>query len=258
MKPTILILIYFSVSLCFGQKQLNDVSLKRTLKQDGLQFEFTVLDDEKHGVWFYSKKKVYFWYKVQGVKSTQGESSGILLHGKFESFYTDDQLHSKGVFHKGVKAGEWMNWRKDGSLISVEKWSNGELKSKKWYDEAGRVFKVQRSFGLNLEQEKADTVILQRKLWKREFIIYRDADGRLERSENWKKGVYHGKVKTYEAGKLVLTEKYVKGELIKSSDEPKEEKAVKEKTESEKEAKPEKVKTPKPKREKKVMEEAED
>lgn len=250
MKPTVLFLFTFSISLCFAQKPLSDVSLKRTLKQDGVQLEFTVLDDEKHGVWIYSKKKVYFWYKVQGVKSTQGESSGTLLHGKFESFYADDQLCSKGVFHKGLKVGEWLSWRKDGTLISAEKWANGELKSKKWYNEKGVPNKVERMFGRNWENEKADTLILRRKMLNRELIVYRDADGRLERSENWKKGVYHGKVKFYSEGKLMRTEKYAKGVLVQSSDDPKEEKT--------KEAKPEKIKEPKPSREKKVKEGAEE
>lgn len=257
MKPLLLILVTLSASLVCAQKPLKDVYLKRTLKQDGIQLEFTVLDPDEHGIWIYSKKKYYFWYKAQGVKSTQGESSGTLLHGNFESFFPNDQLNAKGTFRKGLKQGEWMTWRENGSLITVEKWSNGDLKSKKWYNEAGTIYKVERSFGRNWEKEKADTVIVKRKLWKREMRVFRDSDGRMVRSEQLKSGLFHGNVVYYSQGKFERSEKYKKGELIASSDDVKPEKETKEKkdkavkSDKVKEPKPEKIKEPKPSKEKK-------
>ncbi|MFK7784157.1 MAG: toxin-antitoxin system YwqK family antitoxin, partial [Crocinitomicaceae bacterium] len=229
-------------SFAFAQKPLKDVYLKRTLKQDGLQYEFKVLDDDKHGVWFYDKEKFYFWYKAQGVKSTQGESSGTLLHGNFESFYENDQLHQKGIFKRGLKCGEWLHWREDGSLIYTAKWSKGELKAKKWYSESGKVYRSERAHGRNWKTDKADTVIVTHKLFKIERRAYRDSSGKLMKVENWKKGSLHGKSTFYKEGKLERTEKYKKGELVSSTDdvkEPKEEKPKREKKERKKKTKEE-------------------
>ena len=236
MKSLLLILFTFFFSVSFAQKPLKDVYLKRTLKQDGFQYEFKILDDDKHGIWFYSKEKFYFWYKAQGVRSTQGESSGTLLHGDFESFYENDQLHSKGNFQRGLKQGEWMSWREDGTLLTSEKWSNGEIKGEKRYNRHGDLFKVERTHGRNWHKDQADTILVKRKLLKQEFRAYRSDDGKLVRTEQWKKGALHGTVKYYSDGKLERTEKYKKGELISSSDDIKEaktEKKIREKSDKE-------------------------
>ncbi len=224
MKP---VLLFISIALTFStfaQKPLKDFYLNRTLKQDGLQYEFTVIDNDKHGILHYNKDKFYFWYKAQRVKSTQGESSGTLLHGEFESFYTNDQLHQKGNFKRGLKRGEWLHWREDGSLIHSEIWRKGELKVKKWYNETGVIYKSERAWGRDWEKDKADTVIVKRKLFKMERRAYRDVNGKIVKQENWKKGTLHGKSKFYTDGKLERTEKYKKGELISSSDDPEVEK----------------------------------
>lgn len=248
-----LIILFFLTAITLSslaQKPLKDFYLKRTLNQDGLQYEFSVLDEDKHGVVHYSKDKFYFWYKAQGVKWTQGESSGTLLHGEFESFYENDQLYQKGDFKRGLKCGEWMHWREDGSLIFTEVWSKGALKSKRWYDKKGEIYKSERAWGKDWQKDKADTVIVKRKLFKLERRIYRDEDGKLIKQENWKKGALHGKSMFYTDGKLERTEKYKKGELVSSSDDVKEQKAPKEPKEA-KEKKPKKEKEPKVKREKK-------
>lgn len=260
MKPILILFLTAFTLSSLAQKPLKDFYLKRTLNQDGLQYEFSVLDEDKHAVLHYSKDKFYYWYKAQGVKSTQGESSGTLLHGEFESFYENDQLHQKGKFRRGLKCGEWMHWRKDGSLIYTEDWSKGSLKAKKWYNAAGEVFKSERAWGGDWQKDKADTVIVKRKLFKLEHRIYRDKDGKLVKQENWKKGALHGKSMFYTDGKLVRTEKYRKGELISSSDNVKESKEAKEKRpkkedasekRNEREKKPKKEKEPRAIREKK-------
>jgi antitoxin component YwqK of YwqJK toxin-antitoxin module len=229
MKPLLLFVITAFTFSSLAQKPLKDFYLKRTLNQNGLQYEFSVLDEDKHGVLHYSKEKFYYWYKAQGVKSTQGESSGTLLHGEFESFYENDQLHQKGNFKRGLKCGEWMHWREDGTLIFAEVWSKGELKAKKWYNESGRIYKSERDWGKDWKKDKADTVIVRRKLLNMERIIYRDSDGKLVKQENRKNGTLHGKSMYYSGGQLERTEKYKKGELISSTDDVKEEKEPKEK-----------------------------
>lgn len=252
------ILLFILTTLVFSiqaQKPLKEFYLKRTLKQDGLQYEFTVLDEDKHGVLHYDKDKFYFWCKAQGVKSTQGESSGVLLHGNFEVFYDNGQLNQKGSFKRGLKFGEWLHWRKDGSLVHAEIWSKGELKVKKWYNEAGVLVKAERAWGRDWEKAQADTVIVKRKLFKQESRTYRDTDGKLVKEENWKKGSLHGNSKFYTEGKLERTEKYKNGELISSSEDVKEKKEKIEKVEKEpkapKEKQPKAEKTPKVEREKK-------
>lgn len=244
MKPLFLFILTAVTFSTLAQKPLKDFYLNRTLKQDGLQYEFTVIDDDKHGVLHYKKDKFYFWYKAQRVKSTQGESSGKLLHGEFESFYVNDQLYQKGDFKHGLKCGEWLHWREDGSLVHAEVWSKGELKTKKWYNETGVIYKSERAWGRDWEKDKADTLIVKRKLFKMERRSYRDASGKLVKQEKWKKGALHGKSMFYTDGKLDRTEKYKKGELISSSDDPEVEKESKE-------DKPKIEKKPKVKREKK-------
>jgi len=248
MRFLLLFTISLTSSILLSQKPLKDFYLKRTLNQSGFQYEFSVLDEDKHGVWFYDKQKFYFWYKAQGVQSTQGESSGRLLHGEFESFYENDQLHQKGMFKKGLKCGEWMHWREDGSLVYVENWSKGELKSKKWYNIAGEVYRSERSHGKQWKKDKADTVIVKRKLFKAERRAYRDRRGKLVKVENWKKGALHGKSMYYVDGKLERTEKYKNGVLISSSDDIKEKKEKKEK--EPKEEKPKRERKPRKKKNK--------
>jgi antitoxin component YwqK of YwqJK toxin-antitoxin module len=229
MKPVLLLLITALSFSTIAQKPLKDFYLKRTLNQDGLQYEFSVIDADKHGILHYNKDKFYFWCKAQGVKSTQGESSGSLLHGEFESFYENDQLHQKGNFKRGLKSGEWLHWREDGSLIFAGNWSKGKVKAKKWYNETGKIYKSERAWGRDWEKDKADTVIVKRKLFKMEKRIYRNADGKLVKEEYWKKGALHGKSIFYNDGKSERTEKYKKGELVSSSDDVKETKEPKEK-----------------------------
>jgi hypothetical protein len=103
MKRYLALTFVLCVANVFAQKELKEFYLKRTLKQDGLQFNFQVLDDDKHGVWLYDQQKFYHWFMSQRVHSTQGESSGVLLNGEFESFYPSKQLCEKGVFSKGLK-----------------------------------------------------------------------------------------------------------------------------------------------------------
>ena len=241
MKPLLLFLLIAIAFPTIAQKPLKDFYLKRRLSQDGLQYEFSVLDEDKHGVFHYHENKFYYWYKAQGVKATQGESSGILLHGEFESFYENDQLHDKGDFKRGLKCGEWLHWRENGTLVFSEIWQKGELKAKKWYDEDGVAYKSERVWGRNWKKDKADTVIVKRRLFQRERRVYRDTNGKLVKEENWKNATLHGKSMYYTDGKLERTEKYKKGEVLSSSsDDVKEEKEPKEKKPREKRVKKEK------------------
>lgn len=122
----ILFLLFIAIStLVFSQKVDKEIYLKHSFKQDGLSYQFTVLPDDKAGVLHYNKNKYYYWFKAQKVLTTQGGASGVLLNGLFESFYENKQLNSKGKFNKGLKNGEWIYWRTDGSIERLEHWKNG-------------------------------------------------------------------------------------------------------------------------------------
>ena len=132
-----LFFIAFSTFI-FSQKVDKDIYLKHSFKQDGLSYQFTVLGDNKIGVLHYNKNKYYHWFKAQKVLSTQGGASGQLLDGLFESFYENKQLNSKGKFNKGLKNGEWIYWRENGSIERLEHWKNGSKYGKELiYDEKG-------------------------------------------------------------------------------------------------------------------------
>lgn len=132
-----LFFIAFSAFI-FSQKIDKEIYLKHSFKQDGLSYQFTVLSDDRVGVFNYNKNKYYYWFKAQKVLSTQGGASGLLLNGLFETFYENKQLNSKGKFRKGLKNGEWIYWRTDGSIERLEHWKNGTKYGKELiYDEKG-------------------------------------------------------------------------------------------------------------------------
>ena len=215
MKISVIALLLLCHFGCFAQKPLRDFYLKRSLKQDGQQFQFTVLDEDKHGIWVYQKDKYYHWYKAQNVISTQGGSSGTLLNGKFEAFYPNKQLARKGSFHKGLKHGKWLYWREDGTLFSSENWVNGVQRGQqKCYDTDGQEIELTRVKRNRVERRVGDSLLISRNNGKYEKItIYDDANQR-KYCEERKNGRLHGKVSTYEDGKLVETVRYKNGEQL--------------------------------------------
>ncbi len=135
------IIFSFLLLVCFLQVPLSglaqnkvskDYTLQKTLKQDGLEYKFTVLSDDKHGVFHYDLNRTYFWYKAQKVMGTQGGASGILLHGDFVAYHPNKQLAQKGKFRRGLKCGKWLYWNDKGECIKIEKWRKGkEIKPRK-------------------------------------------------------------------------------------------------------------------------------
>lgn len=209
------LLLLFINSLCYSQKTVEDYYQKKTLIHENLQLNFLVLKEGKRGVIFYRKQKYYYWYKAQQMLVTQGGSSGVLLHGDFEAFYKSKQLAKKGDFNRGLKNGEWLYWREDGTLIRSESWRNGvKIGWEKWYDEHGDVFqtmKYRRNFSI---RENNDSIIETKKNGSQKVISIKDGDNRISQIISEKNGKLHGVSKTFENGKLILIQKYNKGELI--------------------------------------------
>jgi antitoxin component YwqK of YwqJK toxin-antitoxin module len=236
---TILLALTFLLSMqtnvfaqsSFGRHKIPDISLKHSVKQDGLQYNFEVLDKDKKGVRNHDKTKFYYWFKSQKVMATQGGSSGQLLHGQFESFYTNKQLQQKGNFEKGLKNGEWNYWRENGTLLRAENWKNGTLSGMQInYNEEGIPIKNTHVYW-NKHSEKSLDSLVEIKGKKTKITLY-DADQKTTETQRFKKGVLHGKQHTFEAGKISSTVLYRKGELKEkqSEKESKPETATDEKT----------------------------
>lgn len=207
------LLLLFITSGTFAQPDLKEFYLRKTIRQDGLQCQFSVLDDHRHGVWLYRKHKRYHWFKAQLVISTEGASSGVLLHGLYEAFYDNKQLAKRGQFTKGLKSGEWMFWYEDGSLARIEHWKNGALRGEQIdYLPDGSVDVITRVKGKTVSEFHLDTLRTVR--GNSEEIKVFDDRGRVAYEENRRYGVLHGKVCYYEDGKKIRTEQYREGELV--------------------------------------------
>ena len=154
-------LIVMLVSFGFTQKPMKDFDLKKSLKQDGFQYQFTVMDIDHHDLWYFRKSKFYFWYKAQKVLSTQGGASGQLLNGEFEAFHDNKQLAQKGNFHKGLKDGKWIYWRTDGSIIKIEFWNKGKYVGiHEFFNENGELIETDKYTRFKHVRTVGDSVIV--------------------------------------------------------------------------------------------------
>lgn len=194
----IICLITFITSFVVRAQDLEDISLKHSMKQDGLSMQFTVLDPDKKGVTHYETEKIYYWYKAQKVLGTQGGSSGQLLHGLFESFYASKQLCEKGSYAKGLKNGVWQAWRPDGTLIRTEHWKNGTQRGEQIaYSATGEVQKRTLIHGRKTTTECGDTLIEIN--GKSRKVTLMDSLGRVQSIARYKNSLLHGKQETIAA-----------------------------------------------------------
>lgn len=228
------LIIFLIPFISFSQKEIKDYYLQKTLRQDNLQYQFSVLDDDKTGVWIFDKSKVYFWYKSQKVHNTQGGASGELLHGVFSSFYNSKQLHSQGKFFRGLKTGRWNYWRENGKFTKIESWLKGRLLSVKIFSEDGMLKKELKYKGSTDISSKKDSVIVINSS-KQKRIEKTFEDNKLVKQESFKGGVLHGDQLIYSEGKLVSKKKFKMGEEVPQKEKrEKKEKAEKEPKEKKK------------------------
>ena len=215
MKYLIAFTLIIHATVSFNQKILKDIHLFHSLKQDGEQFQFKVLDKDKKGVRFYRKDRFYYWYKAQHVLTTQGGSSGQILHGEFEAFYDSKQLSKKGTFTKGLKDDEWLYWRKDGTLIKSENWKRGKLSGiETHYNSRGEAFQTIKHSMFSTKRENADSIIIHKTGKTTERISLKDSLDKVYRVENKKNGLLHGTVTEIENGKTVAKTKFKNGEQV--------------------------------------------
>lgn len=230
MRYLVGLMLILNTTCSFNQKVLKDIHLKRSLKQEGEQYQFMVLDKDEKGVRSYKKDRFYYWYKAQRVIATQGASSGDLLHGGFEAYHDNKQLSKKGAFSKGLKSGEWLYWREDGTLITAEYWKKGRLKGTETnYDKDGKVFQTTRHKRFSYKQENADSIVTVKKGTDSKMICLKDSLGNITRIEKKKAGVLHGTAKDLENGKVVAKTSYRNGQPVMKK-EPENKATEKEKT----------------------------
>lgn len=190
MKALLAILLTINIFSFYGQEPSKNFYLKKSLKQEGLQYQFTVLDEDKRGVLFYKKDRFYFWYKTQKILSTQGGASGELLNGTCEAFYSNKQLAQKGDFRKGLKKGKWMHWRTDGTLICIEQWDKGELSgTSEYFNEKGELDHSLKNRTFKSTSTYQDSIVIERKMRKLRTVCLLDEEGNVVSKEVYKKGV---------------------------------------------------------------------
>lgn len=214
MKYAVLILGLFLATYANAQDHLKDFSLKRSLKQDGLHLQFMVLDADKRGVRNHEPGKFYHWTKAQQVRITQGGSSGQLLHGLFEAFYSNKQLAQKGSYCKGLKHGSWKYWYQDGTFQRTESWRHGvQLGKQQFFNESGELVRTEFIHGKRKKIVQPDSVI-HYKSFNRKTILLLDSIGQKEVLEKFQNNELNGVQKTYANGKVASKVHYKKGVLV--------------------------------------------
>lgn len=69
----------------------------------------------------------YYYYDKGDIRRTQAGYTGSLLDGRFETFYSSDNLRQQGGFVKGLKQGLWRSWHVNGRVYREERWRKGKL-----------------------------------------------------------------------------------------------------------------------------------
>jgi antitoxin component YwqK of YwqJK toxin-antitoxin module len=216
------------LKLCFtliGLTSLNSFSQKYVEPDQIKQFNITVNYEDytvktqmlkNNKSISINNERIYMWYASQKIMETKGGYEGKLIHGKYTSFYLNNQLKEQGHIKYGLRNKEWKYWYADGKLKEIISWKNGV---------------------------KNGT-----------YCLYNDY-GQLMAKSNFKNDKLHGKFYTYGLNGIIIDKKKFKnGEEI--IPKPKVEKVRKEKIPKEKKVKEEKPKdenskTEKPKKKKK-------
>ncbi|MEX1192866.1 MAG: hypothetical protein WED10_05260 [Brumimicrobium sp.] len=214
-RLTVLFLSFCTLSFVgYSQEKVNYANLKSHRVDDGfVRFQVEEFNPDKKNK--YKKDLNYFWYKSQNVMSTQGGSSGLLLHGIYEKFYNNKQLAIKGNFKKGLKHGKWTYWNDQGRMIKEEFWRKGKpKKSAVNYSVKGEVKKEKNYSKDEIVYNKKDEIIKTNMDSTSVEIIKKDQNGQTTSVERYKKGKLHGKQLNYdENGRLSSFENYKNGEL---------------------------------------------
>jgi hypothetical protein len=133
---------------------------------------------------FVPKRNItYHWFAFNAIHKNQGAFSGYLLHDYYKVFDSENRLIEKGLFSYGIKTGKWLKWNGAGQVECESNWKNGYL------DGITNYYK----------------------------------NGKLIRSEQYKKGELHGPVTDYH-GSEKKTTSYKNGVLVQKQKDSSEEK----------------------------------
>lgn len=234
----LIFLSVFFLENLFVFGQIPDIKPNYHVKQESKTLVFKTLDYDESQLKKYNSTKFYFWYKAQHVFSTQGGSSGILLDGKFESFYENNHLAESGFFARGLKTGVWNYWNQEGFLVKSEQWKKGnQIGTQQFYNRDGVVFKriVYKKNAQTIYS--ADTTIVVRKnsvttsihdsLGKTTQII-RTTDGLLDGKQMQRDSLDKPLYMTYKKGVLVVAKEKKQKKQTNSKSDSKEKKSFKE------------------------------
>lgn len=112
------------------------------IKSDGYESKVSIYIQNPHVK--VNLKKTYAWYVSKEVKETVGGFEGVLLHGKYVSFYEDKQLREEGNYSSGLRNGLWKLWYPNGQLQQTAQWSNGYLNGMvKIYNQSGELIAIE-------------------------------------------------------------------------------------------------------------------
>lgn len=112
--------------------------------------------------------KHYHWYKSGEIHTSQGSSSGNLLHGVYTKSYKNNNLAEKGNFNKGLKDNTWKRWYKNGRLYEISNWKNGHKFGRYvQFSEEGKVliegfYKNQKKHGVWINVATNDTLYFKK------------------------------------------------------------------------------------------------
>jgi antitoxin component YwqK of YwqJK toxin-antitoxin module len=183
------------------------------IKQDNESVKFRVLDFNEKGIKRYEKDKMYHWYQSQKIIATQGYSSGLLLHGKYEAFFFNNQLSKRGQFKFGLKDGEWMYWNDMGKLLLIENWRSGvKHGSEIHFDLEGRKVKEIKYKGHKTTVISQDSIVIYRGAVDNKTVIELDNQGKKVKKFSYKNGLLHGKMCLYKEKEVHI---YRQGTLLK-------------------------------------------
>jgi hypothetical protein len=178
MKHSFFLATIFSFGMLFSQSGIRIKKGFRSLRQQSLFIECTVLETPVLHTHFFSNNYDYYWFQAQRILCTQGGASGQLLHGGYEAFYDSKQLAEKGKFRKGLKDGVWKYWDTWGHLERVERWRNGKKNGKQlYYDGKGSVHYSFNYKRRKIVKETADSLLIYNRYMELLRLKYRDEKG---------------------------------------------------------------------------------
>lgn len=211
---TIFVFVSLIFSIVYSQEKVNYANLK-SMRKDGEFVRFQVEDFNPKSKNKYDKSKTYYWYKSQNVMSTQGGSSGLLLDGIYERFYSNKQLAVKGFYKKGLKHGAWTYWNEQGRLMKEEQWRKGKPKNTTLvYDKKGNL-KKERDHRKQEVVHSSDQKIIKTNIDSTEVeIIEKYKNGQTKSVSRYQHDELHGKQLRYdEKGSIIELSSYKNGVL---------------------------------------------